>query len=211
MPRLSPTRDVCAVAPDANHPAVALIANSLRSPATRRPARPIAALLAGTLALVGCSPTFNWRDLRPANTPLQALMPCKPDVAERNLPLAGTPTVVHMNSCDAGGLTFAVAWAEVQDPSRIPEVLSAWRAGTLANLRTGPSTQEPPAPESEVRVSGADATLAVQASGQGPGGEPVQVQALYFSKGPQVFQAAVYGKRLPSEALTTFFEGLQLP
>lgn len=138
-------------------------------------------------------------------------MPCKPDVAERNLPLAGTPTVVHMNSCEAGGLTFAVAWAEVQDPGRIPEVLGAWRAGTLANLKAGPAAQELPASESKVRVSGADATLAAQASGQGPGGEPVQVQAVYFSKGQQVFQAAVYGKRLPPETLATFFEALKLP
>ena len=171
----------------------------------------MAGLLAATLALVACNPTFNWRDLRPANTPLQALMPCKPDVAERTLPLAGNPAVVHMHSCEAGGLTYAVAWADVQDPARIPEVLVAWRAGTLATLRANPESQESANPEIQRRVPGAETTLAAQAKGQTPGGEPVQVQAVYFSKGRQVFQAAVYGQRMPPEGLAPFFEGLQLP
>ena len=43
-----------------------------------------------------------------------------------------------------------------------------------------------------------------------PQGRPVQSRAVYFAKGTQVFQAAVYGPRLPDEALDAFFAGLQL-
>ena len=38
----------------------------------------------------------------------------------------------------------------------------------------------------------------------------MQTRALYFARGTQVFQAAVYGPRLPDEVLDAFFSGLQL-
>ena len=37
-----------------------------------------AAALAAGLALAGCSPAFNWREVRPENTHLQVLLPCNP-------------------------------------------------------------------------------------------------------------------------------------
>ena len=62
-----------------------------------------------------------------------------------------------------------------------------------------------------VAVPGAVQTLGVQASGRHPAGGAVQTRAVYFARGAQVFQAAVYGERLPPQALDAFFAGLRLP
>lgn len=165
----------------------------------------------GLLTLSACSPAYNWRDLQPAGTPLQALMPCKPEVAERTVPLAGVPTLMHMHSCEAGGQTFAVAWADAAAEKRVPEVLTGWRAGSLAAIRANPATAADANTEWSVVVPGAQMLQGLRATGLDPQGETTQVRAAYFSKGTLVFQAAIYGPALPDEALTPFFEGLRLP
>ncbi|MFN3494564.1 MAG: hypothetical protein ACK40L_08665 [Hydrogenophaga sp.] len=170
-----------------------------------------AAFLTAAMLLAGCSPTFNWRDLRPVNTPLQALMPCKPDTAERSLALAGSPTTLHMHSCETGGMTFAVAWAELPQESHSMAALEAWRSGTLTALRADAAQATGGTANPEINVPGASHAVSTQASGKDPRGEPVQVQAVYFARGRQVYQAAVYGPRLQPAVLTTFFEGLRLP
>lgn len=176
-----------------------------------------ARVFAGTLlvvtalwALGACTPTYNWRDLRPAGTPLQALMPCKPELAERTLPLAGVPTQMHMHSCDTGGQTFVVGWASVAEEAGVTEVLAGWRAGSLAAIRVAPGTAAEASADWPATVQGAQQVQGLQATGQNLQGNAVQMRAAYFSKGTQVFQAAVYGPTLSEEALTTFFDGLRL-
>ena len=75
--------------------------------------------LAAVLALAACSPALNWREVRPANTSLSLLLPCKPDKAEKIVPLGGQPTTLAMLGCDAAGATFAVAVADLGDPARV--------------------------------------------------------------------------------------------
>jgi hypothetical protein len=158
------------------------------------------------LAASACSPTFNWRELRVDGTPLQVLLPCKPESATRPVPLAGAgaaPTELHMHSCEAGDLRFAVAWADVGQAEQVAPALSAWRAASLQAIRA--SGADWPA-----ALAGAEALQGVQAQGTDPQGHAVQTRALYFARGSQVFQAAVYGPRLPDEALDAFFSSLQL-
>ena len=103
------------------------------------PALRPAALAAALLALAACSPTFNWREVRPDGTALSLLLPCKPDKAERSVPLGGKPTELLMLGCDAGDATFAVAVADIGDASRAETVLAQWQALTLANMKAGPA------------------------------------------------------------------------
>lgn len=170
-----------------------------------------AALLLCALGLAACSPTFNWRETRPAGTPLEALLPCKPDAAQRSVPLLGSPTELHLLSCEAGGLRFALAWADIGDASQASTALAAWRSASLAAIRVSSPPGDETSTAWEVEVPGASATLGVSAQGQDPGGAAVQTRAAYFAHGAQVYQAAVYGERLPTEALDTFFGGLSLP
>ena len=43
-----------------------------------------------------------------------------------------------MHSCEAGGLTFAIAWAELADAAQAQEALATWQAASLAAIRVHP-------------------------------------------------------------------------
>lgn len=179
----------------------------------RRCPRPLGLLLSALLMLGACSPTFNWRELRPEGTPLQALMPCKPETATRAVPLdGGAPTELHMHSCDTGGLTFALAWVELGDAARVPAALSGWRRASLGAVRVDPARVDEPAAQWNAAVPGATQTLGLAAQGTDHQGRPVQMRAVHFVRGTQVYQAAIYGPALNDAGVTSaFFDGLKLP
>ena len=182
--------------------------------AGRTPAR---CLLAATTCLIAmaalsaCSPTFNWRELRPPGTPLQALMPCKPEHATRTVPLAGAGAEMHLHSCDTGGLSFAIAWVELGDAARVDAALVEWPRASLASLRLAPDAINAPGAGWDVQLPGASKTRGLAVQGTDPQAQPVHMRAAYFARGTQVFQAAIYGPQLSTEVITTFFEALQLP
>ncbi|MEO8022555.1 hypothetical protein [Polaromonas sp.] len=166
-------------------------------------------LLAATLVLLmACSPAFNWREVRPDNTALSLLLPCKPDKATRSVPLGGQTTELAMLGCDAGGATFAIAVATVKDASQMAAALTGWRAATLANMKATDAGQSAPLklPGASVQPS----ALLVQATGQRANGSAVQSQAAYFTHGAQVFQAVIYADKISPEVADTFFSSLKL-
>lgn len=165
-------------------------------------------ILAATMLLPACSPSFNWRDVRPDNTALSLLLPCKPDKAQRSVPLGGQPTDLAMLGCDAGGATFALAVATVADASQMAALQAGWQAATLANMKaTGPGQITP------LKVPGASVqppAVLVQASGQRADGQAVTSQTAYFAQGNQLFQAVIYSGKLQPEVAETFFSSLKL-
>lgn len=182
---------------------------------TAMPFRPIAAAAAVTLAavtLAACSPTYNWRQLRVEGTPLQALMPCKAESAARPVPL-GLPTAaatLTMHSCQAGGLTFAVAWVALPDGSDAAAALDQWRQGALSTIQGTPDAA-PNTPSFAPRIKGAPDAQGLRARGRTPDGRDVVMQAVYARRGGQLYQGAIYGPAIPDEVSTTFFDGLSLP
>ena len=155
--------------------------------------------------LAACSPTFNWRDVRPDDTRLSLLMPCKPDKAQKTVPLGGQPTELMLLGCDAGGVTFAVAVADVKDATKVAATLAQWQSATLANIKATPAT-----PGAAFKLTGlASGGVIVKATGQRANGQAVSSQAAYFAQGSQVFQAVVYADNIASDAADTFFSGLK--
>lgn len=160
------------------------------------------------LALAACSPAFNWREVRPENTRLNLLLPCKPDKAEKVVPLGGQATTLAMLGCEAGGATFAVAVADLGDAGRAGPVLALWQDLALANMKAAPGTRQ----QLALQVRGASAGLPVvrvQAQGQRPDGTAVSGQAAYFAQGPQVFQVVMYAPQIAPEVAETFFSSLK--
>jgi hypothetical protein len=150
--------------------------------------------------------------MQPEGTPLQALMPCKPETAVRAAPLAaGSLTDLHMFSCETGGLRFALAWADVGEVAAVPAALGAWRSASLSSIHVGEGLGNAVQTAWPVTVAGASSVVGVMAEGKDPQGQPVQTRAVYFSRGTLVFQAAIYGARLPEAPVEAFFSGLQLP
>lgn len=183
---------------------------TIRGAGARSPLRPVPLLTTLVLmaaALPACSPTLNWREVRPEGTRLALLLPCKPDKAQKIVPLGGPATPLSMLGCDAGGATFAVAVADLGDAAKVAPVLAQWQSLTLANMKASAAPQVLP-----LKLPGAaalpSATL-VKAEGQGPDGKPISGQAAYFAQGSQVFQVVMYSPRIAPEAAETFFSSLK--
>jgi len=155
--------------------------------------------------LTACNPAFNWRDVRPDGTQLALLMPCKPDAGQRMVPMAGQLTALNMLSCDAGGVTFAIAAAEVKDATQVPAALAQWQSATLVNMKAASNT-----PGVAFKLPGsASGGVLVKATGQRANGQVVSSQAVYFAQGAQVFQAVIYADRVSPDVAETFFSGLR--
>ena len=168
-----------------------------------------AVALALLCALLGaCSPSLNWRQVRPDGVDMSLLLPCKPDRGSKTVPLGGRATRLSMTGCEAGGAMYALAVADLDDASQAASVLAQWQSLTLSHMRATASTQRP-AP-----VPGADAQPAptlVSARGIHPEGQGVEGQALYFARGARVFQAVIYAPRIDPDAAETFLSSLKLP
>ncbi len=170
------------------------------------------------LTLTACSPVFNWREVRPENTALSLLLPCKPDKAEKKVPLGDSPVVLRLLGCDTGDATFAVAVADVGDASKVAAVLAQWQSGTLANMKAPPVGQRPDTLDKAttdvmpLKLPGAalqPLAVLVKARGQRADGNAVSGQAAYFVQGTQVFQAVMYAAEIKPEVAETFFSGLK--
>jgi hypothetical protein len=162
----------------------------------------------GLLALAACSPALNWREVRPEGTHLSLLLPCKPDKAQKVVPLGGQATTLAMLGCDAAGVTFAVAVADLGDAAKAAPVLALWQNLTLANMKAAPGSWQSFA----LKIPGASAQTPVSgvlALGQRADGTAVSGQAAYFAQGSQVFQAVMYAPQIRPEVAETFFSSLK--
>lgn len=165
------------------------------------------AAAAAVFLACACSPTLDWREVRPENGGVVALFPCKPERREREVPLGGDKLRMTMHSCAAGGATFALSFADVADPARVGSLLAEWRRSVASNLGAPEETVTP------AKVSGMTPqpqAQRVRIQGHLPDGKTVEEHAVYFVRGLRVYQAAVVGDRLSAEALDTFFSGLDL-
>lgn len=168
------------------------------------------ALTAAAL-LAACSPTFNWREVPIAESGLVALLPCKPDRANRALPLGAESVQVDMTGCETGGATFAIAHAAANSPVQAEAWVNAWRAATRSQLAEAQVTE---APATLPRATAAPAPLRLDAQPSTQGAAPVQV--LWFAQSQKdgtvaLYQATVLGRPSSPEAAKTFFESLHLP
>ncbi len=156
-------------------------------------------------ALLACSPTYNWRQVRPADFALHALLPCKPQAAQRTVGLGEQTAELHMLSCDAGGLTFALSALRMPNNMNGEAVLQGWKQASLASLKL-------PLDKAlvwQLPVQPKVAATGWRAEGARHDGTAVTAHAVMLVHGSEVFQVAVYGVVAP-EVLTELLEGLQL-
>jgi hypothetical protein len=169
----------------------------------RRDFRRVAAFV---VALAACSPIFNWRET-PVDDGLTALLPCKPEHAERTLALGPDTAVMRMTGCAAGGATFAVARLPGGDAAQAQVRLAAWRDAVRSQW-AGARLDEGPAPMP--RAAPVPAPVALSA--RGAAGE---ARMRWFAHADAqgrftLYQATVLGRPAAADAIGTFFEGLSL-
>lgn len=164
----------------------------------------------GVLALsvmTGCTPTHDWREVRPADSPVQLLMPCKPSVQERRVALAGQPARLALHACAAGGQTWALAIADVADPARVGPAMAELIASAAANIGAAATRSTP------LQVPGATpnpGSQRLRLQGKLPDGQAVQMHLAVFTHGTRVFQATALGEQVPDEAVETFFNAIRV-
>lgn len=166
------------------------------------------AALTLTMLLCACSPTLDWREVRPEGGGVVALFPCKPSNDARMVTLDGRRVRMVLTACRAGDATWALAIAEVTEPAQVTPALAALRAASAGNLGAAPqvlgamgvSGMTPNPQAQRVRF---DARL--------PGGDAATMETGFFTRGNWVFQATVMGPGLDREAVDVFFDGLKLP
>ena len=162
------------------------------------------------VALVACSPTFDWREARPEGSGAVAMFPCRPQQQRRDVTLAGGVVAMRLHACSAGGASFALSTLDAGDPQQVTPDLAALRAQLLANL--GGAAAE----ERAWSVAGATAnpeTVRLHLVGKRPDGSRVVADAAFFVRGLTLYQATVLGSDdAPGrEAVDTFFGAIRLP
>ena len=165
------------------------------------------AVLAAVWTGAACSPTLDWRELRPEGSGIAATFPCKPDRHARALVVGGNPLRMEMLVCSAGGTTFALAFADLDDPATVGPVLAELRSLAAANIAARPGTP------SHFVVPGMTPNVQsgrIALVGRLPDGAPVQEQAAFFSRGLRVYQASVIGPKVSDEVAETFIAALKL-
>ena len=201
----------------------------------RYPRCALAVALVATLA--ACNPVLNWREV-----PLEgivALLPCKPDHAQRTVQL-GSPSGVaqtvtlQVSGCEAAGALYAISHVRVADLAQVPSAQAAWRQAALAALQAGGVQAQPlqlakPVPgqahsaaAARAETSGASVDTATdrmtntafmleKLDGKRPDGTAVQAQLAWLAKGQDIYQVAVYANKLDAEMTELLFSELRLP
>jgi hypothetical protein len=160
------------------------------------------------LALAGCSPALDWREARPEGSQAQLMFPCKPASHARRVTLAGASVEMSMFACNAGGATYALTFADLNDPALVTPALGELAIALSSNLRARePAASQPLA----VRGMTPNANAARwRVAGQLPDGRAVQERAALFAHGTRVYQATMLGPAIDAEAEATFFGALRV-
>lgn len=133
---------------------------------------------------------------------LVALFPCKPDASVRQVQvpgLAGGAVAMHVLSCQAGGMHWALSHLDAGSPARLPQAITALDQALWSNLSAAAPGQASRQALGPAAIKGADThagasrwlmrgSRPVSASRQ----EAVQVASWSFARGLTVFQASVW-------------------
>ncbi len=168
----------------------------------------LAVLLLFALALGGCSPTFNWREVRLEQSGVAVLFPCKPETHVRQVELDGQTLSMTLLGCSAGDANFALAYARLGE-GRLPgSALRRWRQLTLGNLGAqGVSDMAYPLPGARSDPQ----SVRLGAAGRRPDGSSLAAQAFWFTQDRWVYQASVLSERLREAEVETFMTSIRLP
>jgi len=157
--------------------------------------------------LCACSPTLDWRQVRPVGLDLEAMFPCRPATMSREVTLAQRRVEMAMHACAAGGSTYAVGAAALEDVRDVEAALTSLREAAAHNLSVSAAEAR------AIQVPGMtphEACARLTLTGTRPDGTAVVEHLAVFARGARVYQAMVVGDRPDVDAVSTFFDGLKV-
>lgn len=169
-------------------------------------------VIAAIIALAGCSPKYDWREVHGADARFVVLLPAKPTTFSRPVNLDGVQVTMVMTAAEVGGVTFAVGSAELPDAGAAQLALLAMKKAMLNNIQGTIQTEKTAAAAS---TSGTAATSSIttdiEAAGS-IGGQPARLFARFAVQDKRVYQAIVLGpeKALSRDAADAFLTSFKL-
>ena len=153
--------------------------------------------------LCACSPALNWRIVTLEG--VQAVLPCKPDQAQRPVQLLGLDFTVSMVGCEADGRLYAISHLRLAQGAQAQPIIDTWRAQALLAMR---ATEAPVA--APISPVGARPALTVyQARGINPRGQAVQARWSWVQHDQEIYHWALYAPAIRTEMEEPFFGAFQ--
>ncbi|CAM4204953.1 hypothetical protein [Roseateles saccharophilus] len=144
--------------------------------------------------LAACQPALNWRESRPAGSLALALFPCKPETEQRQ--------GMGLAQCKAGGLGFALSWADVPDTTQAGPALKAMPLALATKLGRPLPAAEP------LQVPGM--TPLREAAQHRLAGAGSVTRVAVFAHGGRVYQALMTAEQDDVAAWENFVGGLRV-
>ena len=157
------------------------------------------------LGATACSPALNWRNVTLGDLALS--LPCKPDHAQRKVPMDGQELAMEMVGCEADGALFAVSRVGV--PASLPadQLQALWQKAALQQMRAEDRLDVAPLAVRPRSV----ALRVLSVLGQSADGQPVQARLAWVAAGTDIYHFAVYAARITPEMAEPFFDGVKPP
>jgi len=166
-----------------------------------------------TVALLACTPAYDWRTIQNNDDAYEVTFPAKPRSDARDIDVAGKPMHMRMQMAEAGDAVFAVGTVDLPDadPATQRAALDFLQRGLARNLNAAPAAHPV---DIEVaaggRLSGSEiAVSGTSASGQKS--ETRQIRARFIAKGTHAYQVAIVStKTPPPDQVDQFFSSFKL-
>ena len=145
-----------------------------------------AASLAATLCLIGCNPTYNWRDDSSADAPYRIMFPGKPATHTRTVDLNGMQVEMTMTAAEVEDVMFAVGTGVAPDPARAQAAVAAMKTALVRNIGAKIERES---------TSAASTNAAVDIDALGSAnGQPMKLRGHFEARGNRFYQVIVMGK-----------------
>jgi hypothetical protein len=169
----------------------------------------VVAALAGGCLFAGCSPTFDWREVKGADAPYVILMPARPTNSTRDIDLGDGPIPMTMTVARADDISFSVASGKLSQPAAADAALLAMKSSLLRNTSAVVRKETASTTADGIRLLTVEGTFSI-----GPPGSPVKpgnpgsamLAARFVARNGFVYQVVAYGpeKALSGQVLDTF-------
>ncbi len=162
--------------------------------------------------LQGCSPEYNWREVRPAGLGFQVMFPGTPGAAKREVVIDGQKLVMSMSAAQAAGHSFSVGVVQLSNDSLLnrERILAALRTQMLRNVGAAEPVSRPitvPVFDPQGRPSTPVAGVRIEARTDR---QPNQLHGGFVARGDRVYQFLVIGQDPDLEQVQTFIDSFRL-
>jgi hypothetical protein len=157
------------------------------------------------LSLAGCTPHYDWREVRGSDAPFTVLLPAKPAHFSRPVNLDGMTVTMTMTAAEVDGVTFAVGSAELKDAAQAPRALKAMQTALVNNIH-GSLQQQKSVSE------GGRSAIRIRALGSaGRDGQARLLVAHFVAQERHIYQVLALGppNRLTEDAIDMFFSSFK--